>query len=94
MPTPQEPPTSVPPNTDKAPLKQERSAALIALLATAVILVAGSPCICYLGLGLFQGIHALRTGNYDNPARRPLYKKYKSPKLAPNTYGRPAPVTR
>ena len=54
---------------------QERGALIVSILAVVVILVVGSPCICYFGIGLFQGIHTLQTGQQHNPARQTLRKK-------------------
>jgi len=55
--------------------KQERGAMLMTVVTIVVIAVVGAPCFCYFGIGLFQGIHILRTGQGNNPARQSLHEQ-------------------
>ena len=53
---------------------------IFAVVAVVIILVAGSPCICYFGSGLFSGFTQFQTGRYKNPVRGERHKKYVQPK--------------
>lgn len=92
--TPQEEPEQ---HTDRATKKQERNAMVFSIIAVVVIFLLASPCICYFGAGLFQGVHTLRTGNSTNPARQGYQKQgvdwrgqYKRPERYNRKFDKPA----
>ena len=75
--TPEDNPREV---SSKEQRRQEGGALLITIVIGVIVLVAGAPCFCYFGLGLFQGVHVLRSGNPNNPARTPPRDRhYKRP---------------
>ncbi len=84
-----QPPTSSAPRDEvdeRTVVKQERSALVFSIISVVVILLIASPCLCYFGAGLFQGVHILRTGQQTNPAREGYQRqgadwrgKYKRP---------------
>lgn len=55
---------------ERAVARQERGALIFSIVAVIMILVIASPCLCYFGAGLFQGVNILRTGQQNNPARQ------------------------
>tara|TARA_B100000686_G_C16461480_1_gene797341 strand:- start:62 stop:400 length:339 start_codon:yes stop_codon:yes gene_type:complete len=59
----------------RATQKEERNSAIFSIISVLVILLIASPCICYFGAGLFQGVHILRTGQQNNPARQGFQKQ-------------------
>ncbi len=81
--------------TDKEEAKQERGALLVTLATAAVIAVVGAPCFCYFGIGLFQGVHVLHTGQTTNPARQTQRgKNYQRPAQYERSYKRPTKYDR
>ena len=61
--------------TTRATKKEERNSAIFSIASVLLILLIASPCICYFGAGLFQGVHILRTGQQNNPARQGFQKQ-------------------
>ena len=69
-------PDEAPPvQRERATQKEERNSAIFSILSVLLILLIASPCLCYFGAGLFQGVHILRTGQQNNPARQGFQKQ-------------------
>ena len=80
----------------RATERQERGALVFSIIAVMTILVISSPCVCYFGAGLFQGVSTLRTGQQNNPARQGFERQkadwrgnYKRPERYNRTFERP-----
>lgn len=65
---------------EKDARRSELGATLVAGVAVVLILVMGSPCICYLGAGFFVGLKQFQSGEYNNPARTRKKKYTRDPK--------------
>ena len=59
---------------------EERGALVFTIVAVFVILLIGSPCICYFGAGLAHGLFVLDSGDYVNPARSREHNMQRDPK--------------
>ena len=74
-------------HTDKK--RNDLGGSIFALVAVVIILVAGSPCICYFGSGLFSGFSQFQTGRYKNPVRGQKNEKYVRPDKFRRSYDKP-----
>ena len=60
--------------------ESERGATVLAVVTVVLIALVGSPCFCYFGIGLAQGVFSLDSGNYVNPARGQKKHMLRNPK--------------
>jgi hypothetical protein len=66
--------------TTKNTGESERGATVLAVVTVVLIALVGSPCFCYFGIGLAQGVFFLDSGQYVNPARGQEKRLQRDPK--------------